>query len=65
MVTDDERVLRFLPHLTDALWRFREDPNWATQGALLIACGALWGDEWAQTECATNPAWAPLPGDES
>lgn len=57
MDADDQRLAAYLPRLADALWRFREDPNWATQGALITACGAIWGDRWAMNELDTNAAW--------
>jgi hypothetical protein len=46
-----------LRKLRDALERYEDDPNFATEGALATACGAIWGDEWAKNQLDTNPAW--------
>lgn len=46
-----------LPKLEDAIARYRGDENWATEGAVLVACAALAGQEWALDELERNPNW--------
>ena len=47
-----------MPQLVAAVNRHHETGgNWATEGAILLACKAVWGDEDAQRTLDIAPEW--------
>lgn len=54
---DDDTPARYIAQLADSLWRHQNAENFATLGALVVACQAVAGDDDARSNLDTNQAW--------
>ena len=57
-MSGDFDVDRYLPQLRMAIERHDETGgNWATEGAIAVACGAVWGDPEMRKALDEDEAW--------